>query len=88
MCADKEMIVCETALTSFQSILKTVGGPSEKLRAEKLLQQVTVVPDQVSSRTHNISKSAKINQRTKVTLFVDSCTLHYEQIEVDVNGVT
>ena len=43
--------MCDTALSNFRCILETVGGPAEKERAETLLQEVTVIPDQVSERT-------------------------------------
>ncbi|XP_055305654.1 UPF0415 protein C7orf25 homolog isoform X2 [Sitodiplosis mosellana] len=41
----KELIACETAKDSFLSILNVVGGPNEKIRASKLLNSVTFLPD-------------------------------------------
>ena len=37
---DKELYICQTAYDEFSSIVKTVGGPNEKKRAEELFQRV------------------------------------------------
>ncbi|KAI0240859.1 hypothetical protein LSAT2_008345 [Lamellibrachia satsuma] len=44
----KELLISETALKDFQTILSTVGGDREKERAHELLKHVTVVPDSPS----------------------------------------
>lgn len=41
----KELICCETAMTSYEDICATVGGPNEKIRAEQLVKRITVLPD-------------------------------------------
>ncbi|XP_071496574.1 UPF0415 protein C7orf25 homolog [Diadema antillarum] len=63
---DKKLIACETAVTDFEAILKTIGGPREKQRAQDLLTKLTVVPDQPSIRSTNLSISNKIKERSKV----------------------
>ncbi|XP_002126448.2 UPF0415 protein C7orf25-like [Ciona intestinalis] len=63
---NKKLIVCETAVKSFQTIVATIGGPNEKERTEALLKKITVVPDIMSDRTLNLKSSGKINKRSKV----------------------
>ncbi|XP_076799788.1 UPF0415 protein C7orf25 homolog [Clavelina lepadiformis] len=63
---DKEMLVCETALHSFEEIISTIGGVREKERSKQLLEKVKVVPDNPSQRTLNLTSSAKLNTRAKV----------------------
>ncbi|XP_048385207.1 UPF0415 protein C7orf25 homolog [Stegostoma tigrinum] len=65
---DKELFACELAVKDFQTILETLGGPGEKARAQKLLQKITVVPDQPSERASRLEASAKINSRS-ITIF-------------------
>uniref|UniRef100_UPI00398EDBAA UPF0415 protein C7orf25 homolog n=1 Tax=Pristiophorus japonicus TaxID=55135 RepID=UPI00398EDBAA len=65
---DKELFACESAVKDFQAILETLGGPGEKARAQKLLQGITVVPDQPSERASKLEASAKINSRS-ITIF-------------------
>ncbi|XP_072886886.1 UPF0415 protein C7orf25 homolog isoform X2 [Hemitrygon akajei] len=65
---DKELFACESAVRDFQAILETLGGPGEKARAQKLLQGITVVPDQPSERASQLETSAKINSRS-ITIF-------------------
>ena len=67
--SDKELYICETALSDFRSILSTVGGDSECKRAELLLSRVTVIPDAVSPRIAELQVSAKIKERAKVKIF-------------------
>ncbi|XP_069776740.1 UPF0415 protein C7orf25 homolog isoform X2 [Narcine bancroftii] len=65
---DKELFACESAVKDFQAILETLGGPGEKARAQKLLQGITIVPDQPSGRAIKLESSAKINSRS-ITIF-------------------
>lgn len=62
--AGKELFACRAAVSDFQLILDTLGGPGEKKRAEKLLARVHLVDDQPSERTLNLTHSAKINRRS------------------------
>lgn len=43
------MYCCETARNSFEEIVKTVGGPNEKIRAKELLERVIVLPDDATA---------------------------------------
>lgn len=45
----KRLYCCETAKASFDEIVRTVGGPGEKIRAKELLEQVVVLPDDASA---------------------------------------
>lgn len=43
------MYCCESAVSSFSEILKTLGGASEKERGKELLARLTVVKDSYCS---------------------------------------
>ncbi|XP_060901534.1 UPF0415 protein C7orf25 homolog [Labrus mixtus] len=60
----KELFACRAAVHDFQVILDTLGGPSEKERAQKLLARLHVVDDQPSERTQRLTHSAKVNRRS------------------------
>ncbi|OWF35881.1 UPF0415 protein C7orf25-like [Mizuhopecten yessoensis] len=64
--AGKELYACQTAWDDFETILKTLGGPEEKRRAQLLLHRVKVIPDQPSKRAKDLPDTGKIRQRTKV----------------------
>ncbi|XP_030753022.1 UPF0415 protein C7orf25 homolog [Sitophilus oryzae] len=42
---DKKLYCCQTAKDSFENIVNTVGGPTEKNRAAEFLKRITVLPD-------------------------------------------
>lgn len=60
----KDLFACRAAVSDFQLILDTLGGPGEKERARQLLTRVHLVDDQPSERTLRLTPSAKINQRS------------------------
>ncbi|KAH9520077.1 hypothetical protein Btru_059893 [Bulinus truncatus] len=62
----KEMFVCETALSSFKSILDILGGEKEKERAEKFLASVRVVKDEPSARSLTLDCQGRVKNRSKV----------------------
>ncbi|XP_028988466.1 UPF0415 protein C7orf25 homolog [Betta splendens] len=62
--AGKELFTCHAAVSDFQLILDTLGGPGEKERAQQLLARLHVVDDRPSERTLRLMPSAKINQRS------------------------
>ncbi|BFZ01152.1 hypothetical protein BsWGS_04191 [Bradybaena similaris] len=62
----KEVLVCETAVSSFQSILDILGGQAEKRRAADLLQRVRVVKDQPSQRALALHCQGRVKERSKV----------------------
>lgn len=62
----RKLFCCSTAHKDFKSIMETLGGPNEKIRAEMLLQRVTVVPDKVSKRTEqNLKEGGKVKPRSR-----------------------
>ena len=63
---DKSLITCQSAINDFQAILSTLGGPGEKTRAEKFLERVKVVPDQISDKVKNLKCGGKVRERSKV----------------------
>ena len=64
--ADKKLYACKTAIDDFKTILNTIGGPQEHIRANELLQEIIIVDDQPSSRALALQSSAKIKDRGKV----------------------
>ncbi|KAL0966904.1 hypothetical protein UPYG_G00302050 [Umbra pygmaea] len=62
--AGKELYACQSAVQDFRVILDTLGGPNEKARADELIGQLCVVPDQPSERTHRLTASSKVNHRS------------------------
>ncbi|XP_051834489.1 UPF0415 protein C7orf25 homolog [Antechinus flavipes] len=72
--ANKELFACESAVKDFQSILDTLGGPGERERAARLIQRISVVPDQPSERALRLVASSKINSRS-LTIFGTGDTL-------------
>ena len=62
----KDLFVCETALSDFQSILKTVGGPNELRRANELLKGVQVIDDSPSENSLSLMESTRIKSRSKI----------------------
>ena len=62
----KEIICCQTAYDNFQEILRTVGGPLEKERADELFQRVKLVPDDPAFYAMELEESASIKERSKI----------------------
>lgn len=62
----KELYACSLAISSFQTILDTLGGPKEKQRARELLSKVKEVCNEPSSRAHQLTPSARIKPRPKI----------------------
>lgn len=60
----KELFACRAAVHDFQVILDTLGGPNEKERAQKLLARLHLVDDQPSERTVQLTRTAKVNERS------------------------
>lgn len=62
----RKIICCETAYKDFNKIVATIGGKFEKLRAEKLLSRVTIVPDCPSENALSLKRSSKIKKRPMI----------------------
>ena len=82
MIAGKELYACKTAMDDFKTILHTIGGEQEHIRAEKLLEQVTVVEDQPSQKALSLQTrsrvKAKVKDRAKVGIFIKSIAITYK----------
>ncbi|KAM3718315.1 UPF0415 protein [Dirofilaria immitis] len=63
---DTRMIICRTAYDAAQSILTTVAGPEERIRANELFKKVEVVEDKLSDKAAKLKLTDKINQRSKI----------------------
>eukprot|EP00106_Octopus_bimaculoides_P015272 XP_014782714.1 PREDICTED: UPF0415 protein C7orf25 homolog isoform X2 [Octopus bimaculoides] len=50
----------------FWTILDTLGGQSERQRAEELISKVKVVPDRPSQRAHSLPLTSKLKERSKI----------------------
>ncbi|KAK1875296.1 UPF0415 protein C7orf25 [Dissostichus eleginoides] len=64
----KQLFACSAAVTDFRLILETLGGPGEKQRGEQLLRSLTLMEDQPSQRSLNLTLSHKVTQRS-VSIF-------------------
>ncbi|XP_052826354.1 UPF0415 protein C7orf25 homolog isoform X2 [Octopus bimaculoides] len=62
----KKLCCCETAMRHFWTILDTLGGQSERQRAEELISKVKVVPDRPSQRAHSLPLTSKLKERSKI----------------------
>lgn len=62
----KKLICCKTAYDNFQDILKTVGGPMERIRAEELFKNVELVPDDPPFYAMNLEESSSVKLRSKI----------------------
>ncbi|XP_023324903.1 UPF0415 protein C7orf25 homolog [Eurytemora carolleeae] len=62
---DHTLVCCESALKDFQTIINTLGGTSERTRAEELISRIHVVPDQESEKIKNLHISGKIKDRSR-----------------------
>jgi hypothetical protein len=63
---NKELIVCQSAMSTFEAIVETTGGPNEKLRAKRLRGQIRVVNDVVSARVSHLELSSNIKEKSKI----------------------
>lgn len=62
----KELICCETAVKSFDEIIELLAGPNEKVRAGKLKQRMTILPDiERPDSVINLELSAQIKERSR-----------------------
>jgi hypothetical protein len=50
----KQLIMAQTAFNEFQKIVAHFGGPSEQARAARLMNRVTIVPDNPSTRARGL----------------------------------
>ncbi|GMT16774.1 hypothetical protein PFISCL1PPCAC_8071, partial [Pristionchus fissidentatus] len=72
----REWVVCATTLEAVASIVKTVGGPTEKGRWAELEPRLRLVPDSPSERSMGLEQSAKVNDRS-ITIFGTGDELQY-----------
>lgn len=64
---EKKLIACETAISSFNEIVKIIAGPEEKKRADDLLKRITIVKDSPSERCLALQTSSQIRKRAIVS---------------------
>ena len=56
----QEMVMTQTAFAEFTTIVKTIARLSEQTRANRLLQRVTIIPDNPSPRALNLQPTWKL----------------------------
>ncbi|CRK90104.1 CLUMA_CG003822, isoform A [Clunio marinus] len=62
----KELICCETAVKSFDEIVKLLAGPKEKKRAEEFKNRLKILPDvEHPESIINLELSAQIKDRSR-----------------------
>ncbi|KAK7314813.1 hypothetical protein VNO77_33341 [Canavalia gladiata] len=62
----KNGIICESVLMEFKELVSMCGGPNEKLRAEKLINCIRVVPDSPSERMMGLPTTRKLALKNKI----------------------
>ncbi|MED6120234.1 hypothetical protein PIB30_019024 [Stylosanthes scabra] len=62
----KTGIICESVHMEFKELVLMCGGPNEKLRAEKLINCLRVVPDTPSERMMNLPTTRKLALKNKI----------------------
>jgi hypothetical protein len=65
--AGKRLIACETAVKSFDEIIKLLGGPNEKKRAEDIKSRCEIFPDAEidPQEVLNIELTSQIKERSR-----------------------
>lgn len=84
----KELIACESAVSSFLTILRTVGGPNEKLRSENFLPRIKVYPDLSAEQEKSLWRVAKLQVGGKIrerTFNVIAFGLYHKALTVTAN---
>ncbi|XP_020093355.1 UPF0415 protein C7orf25 homolog [Ananas comosus] len=64
--AGKKGIVCQSVCSEFKEIASMCGGPSEKIRADKLVKRLLVVPDSPSMRLMDLPTTRKLALKNKI----------------------
>jgi Protein of unknown function (DUF1308) len=64
----QKMVMTQTALSEFTSIVKNIGGLSEQDRARRFLQRVTILPDNPSPRSLNLQPTRKLGRSDIIIL--------------------
>ncbi|CAJ2667073.1 unnamed protein product [Trifolium pratense] len=62
----KHGIICESVLSEFKELVLMCGGPNEKLRANKLINCLRVVPDTPSERMMGLPTTRKLALKNKI----------------------
>ncbi|WJX71726.1 hypothetical protein P8452_55690 [Trifolium repens] len=62
----KQGIICESVLSEFKELVLMCGGPNEKLRANKLINCLRVVPDTPSERMMGLPTTRKLALKNKI----------------------
>ncbi|XP_061342953.1 uncharacterized protein LOC133289099 isoform X2 [Gastrolobium bilobum] len=62
----KNGIICDSVLTEFKDLVLMCGGPNEKLRADRLINCLRVVPDTPSERMMGLPTTRKLALKNKV----------------------
>ncbi|XP_027357872.1 uncharacterized protein LOC113867085 [Abrus precatorius] len=62
----KNGIICESVLMEFKELVSMCGGPNEKLRADKLTNCISVVPDTPSERIMGLPTTRKLALKNKI----------------------
>ncbi|KAI4347385.1 hypothetical protein L6164_008201 [Bauhinia variegata] len=62
----KKGIICESVHLEFKELVLMCGGPNEKLRADKLINCLRVVPDSPSERMMGLPTTRKLALKNKV----------------------
>ena len=83
----KTMYLCFTALAEFQGIVNRHAGPHETDRANRLLNRITLVPDNPSPRALALRETRKVGANDKI-IFGTGDSLGVETLTTDLNFIS
>lgn len=65
---NQEIVITQTALGELQDIVRDIAGEKEQSRAERFLEKVTVVQDNLSARAMALQPTRKLGQNDIIIL--------------------
>lgn len=65
---EQQMVITQTAFKEFTVIVQDIAGLLEKARASRLLQRVTIIPDNPSTRTLNLQPTRRLGMNDIIIL--------------------
>lgn len=65
---EQQMVITQTAFKEFAVIVQDIAGLLEKARAGRLLQRVTIIPDNPSTRALNLQPTRRLGMNDIIIL--------------------
>ncbi len=65
---NQSLLITQTAVTEFISIVSTIGGNSEQARANRFLKRVQTIPDNPSDRALKLKPTRRLGEQDIIIL--------------------